>query len=345
MKKHIGRYPYVIAEIGANHNGDLELAKKMILKAKEVGCDCVKFQSFDERLFAESVYQSAKFLNDGRDVQDDLLTAVRRYSLQPQDIRELSEFASIHEIDFSSSAFELDHVDELVRIKAKFIKIASMDITNPILLRAIGGSGLPVILSTGMATVFEIGEALDVLVAAGASDIMLLHCVSLYPPKDDQINLNNIHMLEECFGYPVGFSDHSLGADLSIAAVAKGAKVIEKHFTLDKSMEGWDHAVSADPGEMAQLVHGVRRAEASQGGRVRRLSEAELKMRDAMRRSIVAARSIPKGKKISLEDLTFKRPGTGINPMRVQYILGLSPTRDIIEGSVIAAEDLGLTSL
>ncbi len=182
MSSIFGFRPYVIAEIGANHNGDLDLAREMIRVAKKIGCDCVKFQSFDERLFAREVYDCAKFLDDGRDVKNDLRTAVRAYSLSPEKIKVLCAYARNIGIHFSSSAFEPDQVDVLVDVKVDFIKVASMDIANPRLLAAIGKAGRPVVLSTGMASLEEVAAGIDVLEATGNRDIVLLHCVSLYPP-------------------------------------------------------------------------------------------------------------------------------------------------------------------
>ncbi len=341
MSSIFGCKPYVIAEIGANHNGDMDIAREMIRVAKKIGCDCVKFQSFDERLFAREVYDRGKFLDDGRDVKNDLRTAVRAYSLSHEQIKALCACARDIGIHFSSSAFEPDQIDVLVEAEVDFIKVASMDVANPRLLTAIGKTGRPVVLSTGMASLEEIAAAIDVLEATGNRDIVLLHCVSLYPSPDEAINLNNMDMLRECFGYPVGFSDHSVGVAIPLAAVAKGGTIVEKHFTLDKSMEGWDHAISADPAEMQLLVEGARRVHAALGHRRRVLSVAEIEKRQVMRRSIVAARRIPAGKVIEPEDLTYRRPGTGISPVLTDFIVGMKAVRDVEEGELLCNEDLG----
>jgi N-acetylneuraminate synthase len=192
-----------------------------------------------------------------------------------------------------------------------------------------------------MASLEEIAAAIEVLEATGNRDLVLLHCVSLYPSPDEAVNLNNIDMLRDCFGYPVGFSDHSDGVVIPLAAVAKGAVIVEKHFTLDKGMEGWDHAISADPAEMQSLAEGVARVHAALGQRRRVLSQAELEKRSVMRRSIVAARSIPAGKVIEQKDLTYRRPGTGLSPALAGFIVGMKAIRDIEEDALLCNEDLG----
>jgi sialic acid synthase SpsE len=333
--------PYVIAEIGANHNGRMDLAKEMIREAKKIGCDCVKLQSFDQRLFAKEVYDASAFLGDGRDLETDLLAAVQEYSLTSEQIKELCHFAHGLDIQFSSSAFEHDQVLTLEEAGVDFIKVASMDVNNPHLLRKVGESGLPVVLSTGMASLDEIAIAVSVLETAGCEQLALLHCVSLYPAPDEEINLNNIGMLSDTFGYPVGFSDHTEGVAVAIAAIAKGAVIIEKHFTLDKKMEGWDHALSLDSNEMASLVDCVNRASKSLGTAKRSLSVAEKDKRKVMRRSLVAARHIPAGKVIESRDLTYRRPGTGLPPTLAEHIIGMKSAKPIEQDTLLTPEDFG----
>ena len=234
--------PYVVAEIGANHNGDMVLARRMIDVAKDTGCDCVKFQSFDTKLFAKEVYDGARFLGDDRDVETDLETAVETYAVSRADLAMLRDHCRTVGIDFASSAFEPDQAEVLAELDAAFIKIASMDVNNDYLLRAAAALGKRIVLSTGMATLGEIAHAVETLEQAGSEDLVLLHCVSLYPAPADVINLANIGMLRDAFGHPVGFSDHTEGITIPLAAIALGAVMIEKHFTLDKGMEGWDHA-------------------------------------------------------------------------------------------------------
>lgn len=332
--------PYIIAEIGANHNGDMELARKMIAEAKGLGCDCVKFQSFDTRLFASEVYEKSRFLEDGRDVSSDLKTAVETYAVSGDDLKGLRDYCRNVDIDFSSSVFEADQARDLAALDPAFIKVASMDVNNDHMLRAIACQGKPVVLSTGMASLEEIAHAVETIEAEGNRDLVLLHCVSIYPAPDSVVNLNNIPMLEAAFGYPVGFSDHTQGTAVPVAAVAKGAVMIEKHFTLDHDMAGWDHAMSADPAEMAALVRDAKRAHAALGSARRNLSQEEQAKRAVMRRSIVSARAIPVGKPIEEADLTFRRPGTGLEPNLAPTLIGRVGSRDIPEDTVLRLEDL-----
>lgn len=335
--------PYIVAEIGANHNGDLELARRMIAAAREAGCDCVKFQSFDTRLFAREVYEKSRFLGGGRDVKEDLKSAVEKYSVGPRQLEILREHCRHEGLDFASSAFEADQARELDRLDAAFIKLASMDLTNDPLLRAAAAIGRPLVLSTGMGSLSEIAHAVETLEAAGRGreDLALLHCVSLYPAPDEEVRLATLDLLRDTFGLQVGFSDHTLGTAVAVAAVARGAFLVEKHFTLDKQMEGWDHALSADPPEMAALVRDARRAHAAVGTPRRAVSEAEAKMRPIMRRSIVSARAIPRGQRIEQADLTYRRPGTGLPPNLTHALLGLPAARDIPADTRLSLEDLG----
>jgi len=334
--------PYIIAEIGANHNGDMDLARKMIASAKELGCDCVKFQSFDTDLFAREVYNQGEFLDDGRDVESDLKRAVQAYSVSAAELAELSAYCAVIGIDFASSVFEPRQAEELALLDPVFIKVASMDVNNDYLLRAVAKTGKPILLSTGMASMEEIAHAIETLEAESVEDLALLHCVSVYPPEDDIINLNNMEMLASAFGYPVGFSDHTKGTAVPLAAVAKGACIIEKHFTLDHSMEGWDHAMSSDPAEMGSLVSDARRIHVALGSSRRILSEKEKNMRTAMRRSVVSARDIPAGKVIEPSDLTYKRPGTGLEPNWGSSLIGMRAMKDIPADSLIRLQDLGV---
>ena len=331
--------PYVIAEIGANHNGDMALARNMIEVAKEIACDCVKFQSFDTKLFAREIYDEARFLGDDRDVESDLETAIKTYAVSHDDLEMLRDHCRTVGIDFASSAFEPDQAETLAELDAAFIKIASMDVNNDYLLRAVAGHGKRIVLSTGMATLDEIAHAVDTLEQAGCTDLVLLHCVSLYPAPADVINLANISMLGDTFGYPVGFSDHTEGVTIPLAAVALGAVMIEKHFTLDKAMEGWDHAISADPPEMKSLVAEAKRIYSALGTRRRVLSEDEASKRVVMRRSIVSARAIPAGRAITADDLTYRRPGSGLAPNLAPVLIGLKAARDIAEDTLVSIDD------
>lgn len=315
----------IIAEIGANHNGDINLAKKMIDAAKGCGCDVVKFQSW--------TYDSL-FNKDFKDLEDD----ARRYSLTEQDFREL--FRYCRGIEFLCTPFSRDEVDFLVDMGMKRIKIASMDLNNLEFLEYVAKKGKPIILSTGLGSKTEIIEAVWTIEEHN-KDLTILHCVSHYPPDDGNINLNNIVGLQERYPrYTIGFSDHSIGTDIAIAAAALGADVIEKHFTIDRNMEGWDHGISATPEEMAKIVDGVRRVQMARGEYERMLTKTDHKMKPKFRRSAIALRDINKGEVVEREDLTFKRPGTGIPPNMVSHLVGHKARRNIKQGNVIEWRDM-----
>lgn len=336
--------PYIIAELGSNHNGDMKLARQLIDEAKAAGCHCVKFQSWSkDTIFARKVYEDNYFLNDDYRNRTDytLEEIVEAFSISEQELLDMRNYCMEVGIDFTSTPFSTQEVDFLVDVlKAPFIKIASMDLNNYPFLDYVARKNCPIMLSTGLSTLAEVDRAVATIEAAGNRDIVLLHCISVYPPVDAEINLNNIDMLRDNYpDYPVGFSDHSIGVEIPLASVAKGACVIEKHFTLDKSMFGWDHKVSATRDEMAMIVSGSVRINDALGSYRRVVSEAEKKKIPAFRRSVVAARAIPAGTVITREDLDLKRPGTGIEPGDIGFIIGKTARRDIEADALIASED------
>lgn len=334
-----GDRTYVIAEIGANHNGDMDLARKLIDAAKDSGADCAKFQSWDRDLFADEVYERNAFLDDGRELDTNLEEAVLKYAVDKDEMAELNAYCKKVGIDFSSSVFTLPQLDELIALDPAFIKIASMDLNNDFMISAAAKTGLPILLSTGLSTMEEIAHAVETIEKTGNENLVILHCLAMYPPVDATVNLRNMDMFREAFGYPVGFSDHSLGTEIGIASMARGAVVYEKHFTLDKTMEGWDHATSANPEDMTLLTSAAARIHAALGVSQRRLTPEEINMRNAFRRSIVAAHAIPSGKIIQLEDLDYKRPGVGLSPNVNASLIGRKVTHDIKKDALLSYAD------
>lgn len=334
--------PYIIAEIGANHNGDMELAKKMIDTAKECGADCVKFQSWTkDSVFSKKVYEENYFLNDDYRNRTDytLEEIVDKYHIGVEQHRELKKYCDKMEIEFNSTPFSPKEVDLLVDdLNVPFIKIASMDVTNIPFLKYIAKKGKPVVLSTGLCGLSDVAEAVECLRANGCDRIVLLHCVSIYPPLDEQVNLNNLDMLKMNFDCPVGYSDHTIGIVAPIMALAKEVCIIEKHFTLDKEMEGWDHKISADPEELHMISQGALIGHKMLGSYQKVVNETE-ERRNAFQRSIVAARDIQKGQIITEEDLDYKRPGTGISPKYYHFLIGKKAARDIKYDELIQLED------
>lgn len=335
--------PYIIAEIGANHNGDMDLALKLIDKAVEAGADCAKFQSWTkDSIFSRQVYEENLFLADDYRNRDDftLEEIVEEFSFGKQEFKKIKKYCDDNEIDFGCTPFSKDETDFLVdELEIPFVKVASMDLNNYPFLEYIASKNVPVILSTGLAEISEIDEAVRTI-EKYHNQIILLHCVSNYPPLDEDVNLRNITMLQDYYKpYSVGFSDHTIGIEIPLASVALGSSVIEKHFTLDKEMFGWDHKVSADYDDLVQIVEGSKRINQALGSYRRHLTKFDEEKIPAFRRSIVATKEIPQGKVLEYEDFDFKRPGTGIEPKFVDFIIGKIAKRDIGKDQLINKED------
>ena len=339
--KEYGR-PYVIAEIGANHNGDMELAKKMIDSAKECGADCVKFQSWTTHSGnSKKVYEDNFFLDDDYRNRTDytLEQIVEKYHIGREEHYILKQHCDEIGIEFNSTPFSKEEVDLLVdELDVPFIKIASMDLNNIPFLSYVATKGKPVVVSTGLCDLSDVNDAVKCLREGGCEEIVLLHCVSIYPPKDEDVNLNNIDMLRMNFGCPVGYSDHTLGTVAPIMSIAKGVCIIEKHFTLDKNMEGWDHKISADPEELKVICDAANSAYKMLGSYCKVVNESK-ERREAFQRSIVAAKTIQKGQIITESDIICKRPGTGIPPKFYKFIIGKEAKRDIEYDEIIKLED------
>ena len=328
-----GGEPYIVAELNSSHNGKIEIARKMIDVAKDCGCNAVKFQSWSaESLYCREYYEQNPISK----------RMVTRFSLKPAELLELSEYCSSVGIDFSSTPYSFQEVDFLVeQCNAPFVKVASMDINNLPYLRYVAKTHIPIILSTGMATVEEIETAVNVIENAGNAELCILHCVSLYPVEAQFVNLNNMVMLKEKFpDHAIGYSDHTMGSEVACAAIGLGAALIEKHFTLDNKKIGWDNQMATEPADMKDLVARCRRVYHSLGEYERKLTPDELEQRKKMRRSMVAAVDMARGHIIEADDLTAKRPEEGIPVDRYEQIVGRMLMRDIYKDQLILSEYL-----
>jgi len=328
--------PYIIAEIGANHNGDMELAKQMIDSAVECGCDAVKFQSWTpQSLIAKEEYDRNQSYDDSPKKHfGSLKEMVEKYYLRDDQHEELKQYCLQKGVDFCSSPFSKQEVDLLVQLDVPFLKIASMDINNIPFLKYAAKTMKPIVVSTGMSTLAEIETAVQTIKNEGNNNIVLLHCISIYPPKDKDIHLRNITMLQQAFDLPIGFSDHSFGASIPLASVALGACVIEKHFTLDKDLPGWDHEISANPVEMKTICEDSKKIAAALGKVFRTVSDEEEQKKSKFRRSIVSSKKLKKGDIITETDLAYKRPGTGIPPNEYSYLIGRKLNTNLEEDSL-----------
>jgi len=326
---------FIIAEAGVNHNGDAELAMQLIDAAKDAGADAVKFQTFKtENLLSKNIVVPKHV-----ESKESLFDTIRGLELSEEAHYTLSKYCKQKGIVFMSTPMDNNSVDLLEGIGVPVFKVASCDLDNLPLLKYISKTEKPIILSTGMGSISEVGEAVEVLKSNGNSDIILLHCVSAYPPKVEDVNLRAMETLRNAFKLTVGYSDHTIGINIPLAAVALGAKVIEKHFTLDKNMEGPDHAVSADSDDLERLVFGIREIEESFGTGVKVPSKDEIEMRRSFRKSIVAIANIKKGATITPEMLSVKRPGTGISPKYFDFIAGRKAERNLSKDDLITMDD------
>ena len=336
--------PYIIAELGSNHNGDMELAKKLILQAKEAGADCVKFQSWSrDTIFAKKKYEDNYFIaDDYRDRTDFTLEEiVDAYSITEEELFAMKKLADEVGIDCTSTPFSKKEADFLVEyLDTPFIKVASMDLNNYPFLTYLAKKGKPIVISTGLSELCEIDKAVKTIEQAGNNQIVILHCVSTYPPVDTDVHLNNIRTLMATYpDYPIGFSDHTLGTAIPLASVALGVCIIEKHFTLDKNMEGWDHKVSATLDEMKVIVDGAKRINEALGSFRITATESDEKKRE-FRRSIVITRAMTKGDVIQEQDIDYKRPGSGVSPEFTDYIIGRTINKDLAFDHILQKEDM-----
>ncbi|UTH00866.1 N-acetylneuraminate synthase [Macrococcoides canis] len=313
---------YIIAEAGVNHNGDMNLAKKLIEEAANSGANAVKFQSFIADKLVTKTAERAKYQDRNTNNNDSQYNMLKKLELDYSKHKELQLYAKSLGIDFLSSAFDLESIDLLEELEMPMYKIPSGEINNVPYLEKIAKTGKPIILSTGMCYLADIEFAIHLIKSQNNNNITILHCSTEYPTPMEDVNLKAMNTIESAFNYPIGYSDHTEGIIIPIAAVARGAKIIEKHFTLDKNMEGPDHKASLEPEELKNMVDQIRALEVALGDGIKKPSSAELENMKVVRKSIVASQNINKGERFSEENLTLKRPGTGINPKQWYDLIG-----------------------
>ncbi len=339
-KKFIGtnQPAFIIAEAGINHNGDFDTAKKLIVSAKSSGADAIKFQAFKtEELIIEKA-QKAEHVKGSKS----MFEMIKSWELTPDEYSKLADFAKKQEIILFASVFGKESLEVMKKIGAPLFKIASCDLNNHYLLKEVSKTKKPVIISTGMGDLKEIKEAVEILESNG-SDVMILHCVSLYPPQPEELNLQRIGILHNVFPKNIiGYSDHTLDIFVPVSALLLGATVIEKHFTLDKKMSGPDQQSSSDPDEFKKMVSQIRFLEKSYNHVDKKIvpGKREKEMRKAFRRSLVANSAISKGTVIREEMLGVKRPGTGIPSSHIGKVIGKRVNRDLVINTVLKYSDL-----
>ena len=329
----------IIAEAGVNHNGSIDIAKQLVDKAVEAGVDIIKFQTFKaDKLVSKSAKQAEyQKKNIGTNSDDSQYNMLKKLELSEQDHQELMAYCKERGIQFFSTAFDLESIDYLHSLNLGLWKIPSGEITNYPYIKKIAQYHEPVILSTGMCKMDDISAAMNVLCKNGVerSQITILHCNTEYPTPYKDVNLMAMQQIKKEYQVSVGYSDHTKGIEVPIAAVALGASVIEKHFTLDRNMEGPDHKASLEPDELKAMVSAIRHIEQALGDGHKQISESERKNIAIARKSIVAACPIKKGEMLTEQNLTVKRPGTGISPMRWEEVIGTKAIKDFAEEDLI----------
>lgn len=331
---------FIIAEAGVNHNGSLETAKALVRQAGMAGADAVKFQTFRADALAAEGLEKAWYQKKTSNAEESQLSMLRRLELGVEEHRELVRFCRSQRIMFLSTPFDEQSADLLESLGVPMLKIGSGELTNLPFLRHVARKRRPMIISTGMANLGEVEDALEVVLSAGNREITLLHCVTEYPAPPMEVNLRAMQTLHRAFGFPVGYSDHTEGIEIAVAAAALGASVIEKHFTLDRRAEGPDHRSSLDPPMFADMVRAIRNVEDAMGDGRKRPAPCEIKNIPMARRSVVALGAISKGRVITRDLLAIKRPGDGIAPRDMDKIVGLKARRSIPAHKAITWDDL-----
>ena len=331
---------FIIGEAGVNHNGSFELARKLVDVAVDAGCDAVKFQTFKAENVCSSLAPKAAYQLQTTAREESQVEMVRKLELPFEAFRELRDYCRDKNIIFLSTPFDYESADFLADLPVPAFKIPSGELTNLFFLEHIARKGRPLIVSTGMATMEEVRIAVEVLCGAGNRQMVLLQCVSDYPAKPASMNLRVMDTLEQAFGVAVGLSDHTVGLEIAFAAVALGACVVEKHFTLSHELPGPDQRASLEPHDLVSLVRGIRNIEAALGDGVKAPAAEELNTADVARRSLVAARFIPAGALLTIEMLDILRPGTGLPPATRSQLVGRHARHDIEAGTLLRLDML-----
>jgi N,N'-diacetyllegionaminate synthase len=328
---------FIIAEVGVNHNGSLELAKKLVDVAKDCGADAVKFQSFKAATLVTKTAQQAEYQTTNTDKQESQFDMLKRLELSEQDHHELVEYCHKNQIEFMSTPFDLQSIQFLNGLGVERFKIPSGEITNYPYLKMVGAYNKEIVLSTGMATLSDIEAALNLLIDSGADKdkITILHATTDYPTQMQDVNLMAMQTIAQSFKVKVGYSDHTPGIEVPTAAVALGATIIEKHFTLDRNLPGPDHKASLEPEELKAMVKSIRNIEIALGDGIKRPSNSEQKNMQVARKSLVALTTIKKGEVFTEQNLTVKRPGLGISPMRWNEVIGQVALQDYLADDLI----------
>lgn len=334
---------FVIAEAGVNHNGSIDLALRLIDAAKDIGADAIKFQSFRATSLASQSAQKALYQERTTSASESQLQMLRRLELNADAHRTLLEHSQKIGLQFLSSPFDAESADLLDDLRIPLFKIPSGEITNFPFLEHLARKGKPLILSTGMSTLSEVEEAVSIINASGTNQLTLLHCVTEYPAPYAEVNLRAMQTLKTAFGLPVGYSDHTLGTEISVAAVALGAEVIEKHLTLDRSLPGPDHRASLEPSEFKQMVAAIRHTEAALGNGIKAPAPCELPNIAVARKSIVASCSLAQGHVLVNTDLAIKRPGNGLAPRLLPQLVGRRLRTNVSADEAIRWEQLEQT--
>lgn len=331
---------YVIAEIGVNHNGDVDIAKKLITEAKNAGCDCVKFQTFKAEDIVTVYANKAEYqIENTKNSNETQFEMLKKVELTYHDFEVLKEYCEKTKIDFLSTPFDEKSVDLLEELNVTQYKVSSGDLTNKPLLQYIAKTGKKILLSTGMSTLSEVEEAVGWIREVNNEDIVLFHCTSNYPAAYESVNMNALLTLKQVFPFPVGYSDHTAGIEIAMMAVSMGATVIEKHVTLSKEMEGPDHKASIEPHELANMVRSIRHIEKAFGTSEKQPTTSELSTRDIARKSLVFAKDMKKGQTLEIADLMCKRPGTGIPPKYMPIFEHKILANDCSKDSMVKWED------